>query len=63
MSDYIDKQLAIYVLEERIKANGYSNVTLVSELNRCIGYLMQLPSVHPQWNYCPNCGADMRCKK
>lgn len=44
MSDLIDRQAAIDVLEERLKANGYSNAALVSELNRSIGYLMRLPS-------------------
>lgn len=43
MTDYISRQAAIGVLEERLQANGYSNVALVSELNRSIGYLMGLP--------------------
>lgn len=71
MSDYIDRQAAIDVLEERLRANGYSNVGLVSELNRSIGYLMQLPSAevepvkHGRWEmagredpciyYCSEC--------
>lgn len=41
----ISRQAAIDVLEERLQANGYSNVALVSELNRSIGYLMRLPTV------------------
>lgn len=45
MSDLINRQEAIDVLKERLQANGYSNVALVSELNRSIGYLMNLPSV------------------
>lgn len=45
MTDLIDRQEAIDVLKERLQANGYSNVALVSELNRSIGYLMNLPSV------------------
>lgn len=45
MAEYIERQAAIDVLEERLQANGYSNVALVSELNRSIGYLMRLPSV------------------
>lgn len=44
MTDYIDRQAAIDALEERLQANGHSNVALVSELNRSIGCLMQLPS-------------------
>ena len=46
-TDCIDRKVAIDAFEERLKTNGYSNVALVSELNRCIGYLMQLPSVQP----------------
>lgn len=60
MSDLISRQDAIDVLEERLRANGYSNVGLVSELNRSIGYIMKLPSAQPDtcdyWdsesNYC-----------
>lgn len=48
MQDLISRQAAIDVLEERLRANGYSNVALVSELNRSVGYLMQLPSVQPE---------------
>lgn len=48
MDDCISRQAAIDVLEERLKANGYSNVALVSELNRIIGYLMRLPSTRPE---------------
>ena len=48
MDDSINRRAAIDVLEERLKANGYSNATLVSELNRCIGYLMRLPSADVQ---------------
>lgn len=44
-TEFISRQAAIDVLEERLQANGYSNVALVSELNRSIGYLMGLPSV------------------
>lgn len=56
MSDLIDRQTAIDALEERLQANGYSNVALVSELNRSIGYLKQLPSAQPEqkrgsWEY------------
>ena len=47
MSDLIRRQDAIDVLEERLRANGYSNVGLVSELNRSIGYIMRLPSAQP----------------
>lgn len=37
-------QLAIDFVEERLRANGYTNVALVSELNRTLGYLMRLQS-------------------
>ena len=47
-TDTISRQDAIDVLEERLQANGHSNVALVSELNRCIGYLMQLPSAQSE---------------
>ena len=53
MNDLISRQAAINVLEERLQANGYSNVALVSELNRSIGYLMQLPSVQPEQQWIP----------
>lgn len=46
--DLISRQDAIDVLEERLQVSGYSNVALVSELNRSIGYLMRLPSVQPE---------------
>lgn len=45
--DVISRQAAIDVLVERRRANGYSNVALVSEFNRSIGYLMRLPSSQP----------------
>ena len=48
MNDTIYRQAAIGVLEERLQANGYSNVALVSELNRSIGYLMRLPSTRSE---------------
>lgn len=48
MNDLISRQAAIDVLEERLHANGYSNVALVSEFNRSIGYLMRLPSAQPE---------------
>lgn len=43
----ISLNAAIDELEERLRANGSSNVALVSELNRCIGYIMRLPSAQP----------------
>ncbi len=45
--DTISRQAAIDELEERIRANGYSNTALVSELNRSIGYIMRLPAIDP----------------
>ena len=54
--DLIDRQAAIDVLEERLQANGYSNVALVAELNRSIGFLMRLPSVDAEpVIYCKDC--------
>jgi len=53
--DCIERQAAIEVLEERLHANGYSNVALVSELNRSIGYLMRLPSAQPEIVRCKDC--------
>lgn len=47
-NDCINRQDAIDVLEERLKANGYENTALVSELNRDIGYLRKLPSAIPK---------------
>lgn len=47
MSDLIERQAAIDTIEERLQTNGYSNVGLVSELNRIIGYLKRLPSAQP----------------
>lgn len=69
MSDYIIRQAAIDVLEERLQANGYSNVALVSELNRIIGQIMRIPAapvredVQPvrktaEWVYGEKDGAD-----
>ena len=48
MRDPIERQDAIDVLKERLYANGYSDVKLVSELNRSIGYIMRLPSAQPE---------------
>ena len=42
-NDSIYRQDAINILEVRLKANGYSNAALVSELNRSIKYMIQLP--------------------
>jgi transcriptional regulator with XRE-family HTH domain len=53
--DCIERQAAIDVLEERLQANGYSNVALVSEFNRSIGYLMRLPSAQPEIIRCNDC--------
>ena len=55
MNDLISRQAAIDVLEERLHANGYSNVALVSELHRSIGYLMQLPSAQQEIVRCSEC--------
>ena len=49
--DLIRRQAAIDEIEERKTANGYSNVAVISELNRLEGYIMRLPSAQPepQW--------------
>ena len=55
VGDTISRQAAIDMLEGRLQANGYSNVALVSELNRSIGCLMRLPSAppkHVEWIPC-----------
>lgn len=52
-SDTIYRQQAIDVLEERLQNSGYSNVALVSELNRSIGYLMRLPSAQSEQQWVP----------
>lgn len=44
MSDLISRQAVIDEIEERKNANGYSNVVLISELNRLEGYIIRLPS-------------------
>ena len=54
-NDTIYRQAAINVLEERLQANGYSNIALVSELNRSIGYLMRLPAAEPEIIRCKDC--------
>ena len=46
--DTIYRQDAINEIEERKNANGYRNVAVISELNRLEGYIMQLPSAHPE---------------
>lgn len=57
-TDCISRQAAIDVLEERLQSNGYTNVALVSELNKSIGYMMQLPSTQPERRFdewCTDC--------
>ena len=51
--DCISRQAALDVLEERLQANGYSNVALVSEFNRSIGYLRRLSSAQPEQRWIP----------
>ena len=58
MKDPIERQAAIDALEERLRANGYGNVALVSELNRSIGYIMRLPSAQPEQTDCEYCHED-----
>ena len=49
MDDYISRQAAISVLEERIYANR-TVIPVVSELNRSIGYVSRLPSADVREN-------------
>ena len=42
--DTISRQAALDAVDERLVANNYSNVALVSELNRLYGILARLPS-------------------
>lgn len=51
--DTISRQAAIDEIEERRNANEYSNVALISELNRLEGYIMRLPSVQPEQRWIP----------
>ena len=44
MCDLISRQAVIDTLEERLNVNDYSNVALVSELNRAICYVKRLPA-------------------
>ena len=53
--DCISRQAAIDEIEERKNVNGYSNVALISELNRLEGYIMRLPSVQPEIIHCRDC--------
>ena len=55
MSDPIERQAAIDVLEERLQANGYSDVKLVSELHRSIGYIIRLPPAQLEIIRCKDC--------
>ena len=70
MEDTISRQAAIDAIEERVKANGYSNVAMISELNRLEGYIMQLPSAQPERpeqpesarEYCAECDHIEMCR-
>lgn len=60
--DTIYREDAINVLKERLWANRYSNVDLISELNHNIGDLMRLPSstesklpIKRKCAICPHC--------
>lgn len=44
MDDLINRQAAIDILEEQIHINGYSNVGMVSAINKSIGCIMRLPA-------------------
>jgi hypothetical protein len=53
--DTVSRQAAIDEIEERKNANGYCNVTVISELNRLEGYIMRLPSAQPEIIHCKEC--------
>ena len=55
LDSLIKRTDAIDAIEERIKANGYGNVALVSELNRLDGYIRQLPPVQSEIIRCKDC--------
>lgn len=61
MDDLISRQEALDAIEERIKANGYVNVALISELNRLYGYIRQLPSAQPEIIMCKECKNHNLC--
>ena len=54
MDDLISRQAAIDEIEERKFANR-TVVSVVSELNRLEGYILRLPSVHPEIIWCKDC--------
>ena len=43
-SDVISRDVVLANIDERLRANGYGNVGLVSELNRLVGYVRNIPS-------------------
>lgn len=43
-SDLISREVVLANIDERLRANGYGNVGLVSELNRLVGYVRNIPS-------------------
>ena len=47
-SDLISRDVVLANIDERLRANGYGNVGLVSELNRLIGYVRNIPSAEPK---------------
>ena len=61
MDDLISRQDALDAIEERIKANGYVNVALISELNRMYRYIRQLPSAQLEIIRCKDCKNHNLC--
>ena len=52
--DLISRDVVLANIRERLRANGYGNVGLVSELNRLIGYVRNIPSaedVQGEWEH------------
>ena len=52
--DLISRQAVIDEIEERVFANRTA-IPVVSELNRIEGYVMRLPSAHPEIIRCKDC--------
>ena len=54
MNDSISREAVLDEIKARLRASGYGNVFVVSELNKLIEFVKQLPQY--QW-HCSECGA------
>lgn len=52
-SDLISRDVVLVNIDERLRANGYGNVGLVSEFNRLIGYVRNIPSADAVQGWVP----------